>query len=66
MFEPAEENNRPEEAMYEESKYAHGLLIYAYECLPYYRTSNTDVATDDATTNLISGNGIDAYYHIAT
>ena len=66
MFEPAEENNRPEEAMYEESKYAHGLLIYAYECLPYYRSSNTDVATDDATTNLISGNGIDAYYHIAT
>ena len=31
MFEPAKENTRQEEAMYEESKYAHGLLIYGYD-----------------------------------
>jgi len=51
MFEPADENNRQEDAMYEESKYAHGLLITAYECLPYITTTQTDVATDDAVTN---------------
>ena len=52
MFDPADENNRPEEAMYEESKYAHGLLMYGYDRLPYITTTQTDVATDDAVTNL--------------
>lgn len=51
MFEPADVNNRPEEAMYEESKYAHGLLMYAYDRLPYMTTTTTDIATDDAVTN---------------
>ena len=51
MFVPADENNRQEDAMYEESKYAHGLLMYAYDRLPYITTSQTDVATDDAVTN---------------
>ena len=37
--------------MYEESKYAHGLLIYAYGRLPYATTTQTDIATDDAATN---------------
>ena len=57
MFEPADENNRQEDAMYEESKYAHGLQIYGYDRLPYITNVGnqynwTDVATDDATTNL--------------
>ena len=51
MFEPADENNRPEEVMYEESAYAHGLLMYAYDRLPYITTTTTDIATDDAVTN---------------
>ena len=51
MFEPADENNRQEDAMYEESKYAHGLLMYAYDRLPYMTTTQTDIATDDAVTN---------------
>ena len=34
MFEPADENNRQAEDMAEEAKYAHGLLIYAYDRLP--------------------------------
>ena len=51
MFEPADVNNRQEDAMYEESKYANGLLMYAYERLPYMTTSQTDIATDDAVTN---------------
>ena len=62
MFEPAIENYRTEDAMYEESKYAHGLLMYGYDRLPYIKTTQTDVATDDATTNVFS----DAYYNMAT
>ena len=62
MFEPANENNRQEDAMYKESKYAHGLLIYGYDCLPYFRLTETDVATDDAVTNVKSS----AYLDIAT
>lgn len=62
MFEPADENNRPEEAMYEESKYAHGLLMYGYGQLPYLTTTQTDIATDDAVTNLAAG----ALWNMAT
>ena len=56
MFEPADENNRQEDAMYEESKYADGLLMYGYGRLPYITTCQTDVATDDAVTNNLSSN----------
>lgn len=62
MFEPAPENTRQEDAFVEESKYAHGLLMYAYDCLPYITTSQTDVATDDAVTNLKTSN----YMNMAT
>ena len=48
--------------MYEESKYAHGLLIHGYSCLPYIRTTQTDLATDDATSSMRSS----AYMIIAT
>jgi len=51
MFEPAVENNRQIENMVEESAYAHGLLIYGYDRIPYITTTRTDVATDDAVTN---------------
>lgn len=54
MFDPADENNRQAEDMTEESKYAHGLLIYAYGRLPYITTTQTDIATDDAVTNQTS------------
>jgi hypothetical protein len=59
MFEPANENNRQAEDMVEESTYAHGLLIYAYDRLPYITNvasqyNWTDVATDDAVTNQTS------------
>ena len=62
MFEPADENTRQEDAMYQESAYAHGILMYAYDRLPYMTTTQTDIATDDATTNNLSN----AYYNIAT
>lgn len=56
MFEPADENNRQMEDMTEESKYAHGLLIYGYERLPYMTTTQVDIATDDAVTNVKNDN----------
>ena len=62
MFEPAKENNRQAEDMTEESKYAHGLQIYGYDRLPYITTTQTDIATDDAVTNLTSSD----YLNMAT
>ena len=47
--------------MVEESKYAHGLLIYGYDRLPYITTTQTDIATDDAVTN----NTTSTYYDMA-
>ena len=54
MFEPADENNRQTEDMTEESRSAHGLLMYAYDRLPYITTTQTDIATDDAVTNQLN------------
>lgn len=51
MFEPADVNNRQEDAMVQESAYAHGLLMYGYGRLPYITFTTTDVATDDAVSN---------------
>ena len=62
MFEPAEVNNRQLEDLTEESKYAHGLLMYAYDRLPYITTTQTDIATDDAVTNQMSS----SYLNMAT
>lgn len=62
MFTPADENNRQEDAMYEESKYAYGLLMYGYDRLPYITTTQTDIATDDAVTNVTTN----AYLNMAT
>ena len=62
MFEPAEENKRQLEDLTEESKYAHGLLMYAYDRLPYITTTQTDIATDDAVTNQMSS----SYLNMAT
>ena len=56
MFEPADENNRQEDAMYEESQYAYGLQMYGYGRLPYITTTQTDIATDDAVTNNTNSN----------
>lgn len=51
LFEPALENNRGLEAMYDEPTYAQGILANAYILLPYSSTPNSDVATDDAVSN---------------
>ena len=62
MFEPAKRNFRQLDDMTEESEYAYGLLIYGYDRLPYVTTTQTDVATDDAVTNLLTSN----YLNMAT
>ncbi len=62
MFEPADENTRQEDTMYQESEYAHGLLVNGYSRLPYFQSSTTDIATDDAVTNNTSSN----YLYMAT
>lgn len=63
MFSPADENTRQEDAMYVESEYANGLLMYGYARLfqgssagvaPYMNTTTTDIATDDAVSNKTS------------
>ncbi len=51
MFTPADENTRQLEDLTEESAYVHGVLIYAYDRLPDFTTTQTDIATDDAVTN---------------
>lgn len=64
MYTPADENTRQEDAMYLESEYANGLLMYGYSRLtqagsgssvsPYMNGTTTDIATDDAVTNQIT------------
>lgn len=56
LFEPALENNRGLDAMYNEPTYAQGILANAYILLPYSSTPNSDVATDDAVSNDNSNN----------
>ena len=64
MFEPAKENTRQLEALVQETDYVHGLLINAYTHIPdiYKTTTQTDVATDDAVTNLTTS----SYLNMAT
>ena len=62
LFTPADENTRQEDAMIEESEYAHGLLMYGYDRLPYLTTTTTDIATDDAVTNQMNS----GYLNMAT
>ncbi len=62
IFNPAIENNRGIDAMYQEPNYAQGILGNAYILLRYSSTAESDVATDDAVSNDIGNN----YLRIAT
>ena len=62
LFEPALENNRGLDDMYQEAEYAQGILLNGYARVPTNGWSFNDVATDDAVTNQ---NGND-YREIAT
>ena len=51
MFEPAVENYRDKEEMYDEAKFALGILLNGYTRIPTNSWSFNDVATDDAVSN---------------
>ena len=51
MFEPAVENYRDKEEMYDEAKFALGILLNGYTRIPTSSWSFNDVATDDAVSN---------------
>lgn len=52
LIEPAIENNRGLEDMYAEAEYAQGILLNAYTRLPNNGYSFSEVATDDAVSNV--------------
>lgn len=62
LLEPAIENNRGLEEMYQEAEFAQGILLNGYTRLPNSSWSFNDVATDDAVTNDDNNN----YLRIAT
>lgn len=51
MFEPAVENYRDREEMYDEANFALGILLNGYTRIPTNSWSFNDVATDDAVSN---------------
>lgn len=51
LFEPAIENHPNRETMYNDAKYAQGILLNGYTRLPTGGWSFNDVATDDAVSN---------------
>lgn len=51
LWEPAKENYREKEDMYEEANYALGILMNGYTRIPTSSWSFNDVATDDAVSN---------------
>lgn len=62
LMEPAIENNRGLDEMYNEAEFAQGILLNGYTRLPNSGWSFSDVATDDAVTN----NNDNNYLKIAT
>ena len=47
LFEPAIENFKDVEQMYDDAQYAQGFLVNVYRCVPGYY-DNSEYATDDA------------------
>lgn len=62
LFDPALENNREIDAMYDEPSFAQGVLANAYILLPYASPYNSpvtnEVATDNAVLNDVSNNWV--------
>ena len=50
LFEPAIENFKDVEQMYDDAQYAQGFLVNVYRCVPGYY-DNSEYATDDAVIN---------------
>ena len=62
FFTPAIENIRDISPMYTEPQFAQGIMLEAYNQLPYNYWSVSDVATDDA----VSNDNLNAYLRMAT
>lgn len=62
VFEPAIENNRDLESMYDDPEFATGLLYTAYNRLPTNGWTFSEMATDDA----VSSDETHAFYEVAT
>lgn len=62
VFEPAIENNRGLESMYDDPEFATGLLYTAYNRLPTSGWNFSEMATDDA----VSSDETHAFYEVAT
>jgi starch-binding outer membrane protein, SusD/RagB family len=62
VFDPAIENNRKLNEIYDEPRFAHGLLINGYARIPSNGWSFNDMATDDA----VSNDETHPFYRIAT
>ena len=62
MFEPAVENYRDKEEMYDEANFALGILLNGYTRIPTSSWSFNDVATDDA----VSNDATNSYRKMAT
>ena len=52
LFDPAIENQRDIDAMYQEPTFAQGIIANAYMLLPYSSKPGSDMATDDAVSNV--------------
>nr|WP_203558591.1 RagB/SusD family nutrient uptake outer membrane protein [Bacteroides sp. 51] len=62
LWDPAKENYREKEEMYEEANYALGILMNGYTRIPTGSWSFNDVATDDA----VSNDATNGYRKLAT
>ncbi len=51
LFEPAPENIKDIDMMYSDPEFALGIIANAYQRLPFSRTTDSDIATDNAVTN---------------
>lgn len=62
LIEPAKRNNRALEEIYEEPRFAHGLLVNGYARIPTNNWSWSDMATDNA----VSSDRDNNFYAIST
>ena len=66
LFDPALENNREIDAMYNEPSFAQGVLANAYILLPYTSPYNTPVTNEVATDNAVTNDNTSTWLAMAT
>lgn len=66
LFDPALENNREIDAMYNEPAFAQGVLANAYLLLPYTSVYNSPVTNEVATDNAVTNDNTSTWMAMAT